>query len=587
MNNELLNRLKKQKGLVIVIALVLIVAIVVVGRRVLQNNQKISNSGIATSTIKTVGVMPLSAGLADDLLSTEGTVKAATKVDVVALANGTVKTVAFKSGDTVVANQPLAYLHDDILLTNLTNASVNYGNQEQNMANTGKLTDESVRQAELSVLRAQEAVAAAKIGLVTAKDNYANGKNIQTQNKADALNNAVVTFNSHLNTINSFLDQSNYIIKAEGYDQLPGIGLTLSVKNSQRLVDAKNDYIIARAHYLILAARQPTPDSIVSDYKELGLNLTETKRLADDMVDVLAATISHTQFNEAALSAQKSTFTGLRSGIIGVQSAVQATQQALENYNTNTKQQLDGLANSVRAAENQLTQANIAYDAAKSGLDTSKSSKNQQLALTKGSVDNARGQYNLLATQATDLLVKAPIAGQIGAKAIDIGTEVRIGQKVAEISQIDSVKIVLGLSQDDAKRITLGQVATINQKFKGVVNQIDPAADAVTKKVKVEIIFNNKNKELTPETLVKINLMVKKQNGPSANYQLPLNAISIGQNESSILILDGDRAKKSVISLVQVNGEQAIITGNFTKDTLVIIDGNKLVADGELVSVKK
>src|SRR5690349_19110072 len=66
-------------------------------------------------TAKAVKAVELKTVSTQDAMNVQGTVKAASKVDVVALANGTVKQFGLKIGDRVSMNQPLAELYDGVL----------------------------------------------------------------------------------------------------------------------------------------------------------------------------------------------------------------------------------------------------------------------------------------------------------------------------------------------------------------------------------------------------------------------------------------------------------------------------------------
>lgn len=564
---------------------VAVLAAVILGRAFFKAPTEKSKN---TPSLKPVKAVELRTVSAQDGINVQGTVKAVNKVDVVALANGTVKQFDLKVGDQVFMNQPLAGLYDAVLMTNLLNANINANNVAQNYQNTGKVSDEAVKQSQLSLSRAQESLVGAEVGLKSAKDSFENAKSLIEKNRIDIKSNAVVAYANYLNTINSYLDQADYIIKAEGSEQLAGISLTLAAKNSQSLADAKADYLIVRNRYDALANKTPTIETAAASIGEVVTNLKEAKKLADDMVEVLSSTVPHSQFSEAALSAQKASFTGLRSMIINTQAAAQATLQSLENFELSSKQQLDGTANAVKAAESQLAQAHLALDSARAGLSGSEKSKQQQLDLTRTSLDNAQGQYQLLSEQASDLTIRAPIDGELTGKMIEVGTEVRIGQRIAEISKVDSVKIVASLSPEDAGRIRLGQEVTINGKFKGIINLINPTADVANKKIQVEAVYDNQDKALIAETLVDLTIPLKPA-GPSGSgvYRLPLKVLTISQNENYIFVVDQGKAKKVNVTLDRIEGESAYVRTDLPGNAMIIVDGNKLLEDGELIILEK
>jgi multidrug efflux pump subunit AcrA (membrane-fusion protein) len=552
------------------------------------NFKKIAPTGGKTVQAKQVRAVRLDAISNGEYLTSEGTVKAASRIDVVALANGTVRLISFKVGDKATLNQTLVSLSDDISMTNLTNAGNNLSNQQQNYSTTGQLTSQTIKQAQLGVDRASEAVKAAEIGLKSAQDNYDNSRDLQAKNLQDLESNAAVSYYNQLSTIGNALSQCNFIIKAEGDTQLEGIAPTLSVKNNHALTQARDDYVTTKRRYDDLVKRTTSAITAASDMRAAVDGLGLAKIVVDDTISVLENTISSATLGESALNGQRSTFAALRGTVIGAQTGAQIMMQSLENFDLVSKQQLDGLAAAKNIAANQLDQARIGYDNAVASLSASRKASDQQLTLSRSALDNAQGQYNLISNQAGDLTIKAPISGQLTAKTVEIGTEVRVGQKVAEISKTDSVKIVLWLSPSDAARVKLGEKTTINGKLEGSVNQIDPAADPTSKRVKVEVVFENSKKELTPETLATVALPLKKMEQEKNTFVLPLDAVTIAQNENYIFTIDGtDTARKVTVALESIEGEQATIKVDLPRDTSIVIEGNKLLEDGDKVEIMK
>jgi RND family efflux transporter MFP subunit len=245
---------------------------------------------------------------------------------------------------------------------------------------------------------------------------------------------------------------------------------------------------------------------------------------------------------------------------------------------------LDNLENAIRAAENQLSQAQIGYENSILSLSNAKKSKDQQLILSQTTLDNAKGQLNLINTQISDLTITAPIRGEITNKSVEIGTQVRIGQKVAQISQIDMVKIIIQLPFEDVAKLMLGETVRLNKNFEGKISYINPSADAISKKQEVEIIFDNKDRQLVPETFVSVEIPTKKiALEDKQAYYLPLKSVITAQNGNFIFIVKDGRAVKTAVELIGVEGEAALIKTDLSKDTPVAVEGNKMLEDGDEV----
>ncbi len=556
-----------------------------VGGIILSRQFKNKGQDVVSSNLpKIVKISNLNGFTSGDKLEVDGTVKAANKVDIVALGNGTIKNINFKVGDKVVLNQTLANLSDDALATNYSNSSLNYSNVSQNVALTKTLTDENIRQSGLGIDRAKEVLDQAQIGLDTAKQSLVNAKNLQEKNKEDLKNNMLVSYNSYLNAVNGFLDQANFIIKAEGSSQLDGIADTLSVKNITTLSKAKDAYIDAKLNYTSLQQKNYSADDATQAIKTVIGLLNKSKTVVDLTISVLDNTISSSRFSELSLNTQRTSFVSVRANVVSTISAAQANQQILQNIDLINKRELDNLNSAVKSAENQLNQAKIGFDNAKLALNNSKQSQNQQILLSKSSLDNARGQMNLIGTQLSDLNVKSPIAGVVTSKLVDLGAEVRVGQKLGEVSQTNMVKIVINVSPDDIGLIKLGQRAKVNGNIDGVVSNINPSADQGSKKIAVEIVVENKTK-LMPETLAKVVFAIKDNPNAKQQYKIPLSSLTVAQSENYVFIAGATQAKKIAVELIEIDGDWALVRIALPNAKL-IIEGNKNLNDGDNIEIK-
>lgn len=577
---------RKKKTAIVLVAVVLLLVLIGVGVKAgyIKIGKSTNEVEVETVKPKEVKTMQLGSGENAGIISTQGTVKAISQVDVLSQANGTVASINFTLGDQVALNQALINLSDDAAFTNYNNAGQNYANIKQGYLSTNQLTNESIGQAELGVKRAEEALAAAKILLETNQDNLNNTKEILAKNKIDQKNNAIVSFNNYLNTIKSSLDQIDYVIKADGDIQMPGIDATLGVKNPSQLGETRSAFIVVTSEYNALVKKVPSIDNVSDLYKSLNHALDGLRNLSDNTIIVLDNTIPNSSFSESSLSTVRNSMATLRLSVINAQSSAQSLAQSLQNIDLNAKQSLDNLENSIRAAENQLSQAQIGYENSILSLSNAKKSKDQQLILSQTTLDSARGQLNLINTQISDLTITAPIRGEITNKSVEIGTQVRMGQKVAQISQIDMVKIIIQLPFEDVAKLMLGETVRLNKNFEGKISYINPSADAISKKQEVEIIFDNKDRQLVPETFVSVEIPTKKIALEDKQvYYLPLKSVITAQNGNFIFIVKDGRAVKTAVELIGVEGEAALIKTDLGKDTPVAVEGNKMLEDGDEV----
>jgi membrane fusion protein (multidrug efflux system) len=523
-----------------------------------------------------------------DEIKTVGSVEAESGVDVVALSSGTVRSVFFEVGDEVFANSLLADIHNNSLLTNYNNSQVNLFNMQNSYNSSLNVTGDSIRQAELGVEKAEESVEAAKIALKTAEDNRKNSLELQEKSNNETKDKAIIAYSGYLNTVDTALDQINYIIQAEDGPELAGIRNTLSARDFSVLEKARSYYKSAKKMYQELSLASPNRETI-KNYIEQELNLLEeTKNTVAYTIKALDNTVSSAEFSDAAISSQRTAFFTLQNNVVSTQSGAEATLAGLNNLKANNKNQTDALNNAVEAAESQLESAIIGLENSKIVLSNTIKGQDQQVLSAQISLDNAQGQLDLLSSQLGDLTVRAPIKGRITSKMIEIGAEVNPGQKIARIEQSDTVKIIVNLPSSDVYRIKNGQKVLLGDDFEGEIILISPAADPITKKVKVEILFDNKNKELIPGTFIDVIIPVEKPKQSRENsFFIPLRAVTITQNESFVFLVREEKASKTIIKTGQVAGALIEVLSGIDNGDILIVEGGKSLEEGNRVEIIK
>jgi RND family efflux transporter MFP subunit len=538
---------------------------------------------VAPKQIKTMRLGVDGNGIA--AIQTVGTVKAENEAEVATQAGGTVKNIYFKIGDTVSAGQILVSLYDSTLAATLNNAQVSVNNLQLSYNSNQLSLQESIRQAELGVQRAQESVESAEIGLQAAKDNLVNGQNLQEKGKEDLKNTALTAYYYYLNIISGALDQTNNLLGAdENAMQLPGLNSTIGVENAQTLTDAKNKYLSVRSAYEKQNQAQAGTDTITEDSQAVSLILFQTKELIDMAIAVLNNTTSSSLFPDTSLVAQRNAFTSLRTAVINAQTAAQGTLSSLQNIDLSNKRDLDSLQHATDIASNQLTLSKTAYETAVAGLKSAQAIEKQTLVSSKAAIDNARGQLNVIQTQAANLSVTAPIGGQITQKSVALGSEVKVGQTVAVISQVGGVKILASVSSEDIYKLKVGENVIITDSLTGVLTRVDPSADQLTKKVGIEIAYDNQERKLVHETFVPLTIPVRDET-KNDSFFLPLSAVSITANENYVFLAKDGKAVKNIVELGATEGEKIEIKSGLKNGDEVIIEGNRDLENGQSVQI--
>ena len=181
-----------------------------------------------------------------------------------------------------------------------------------------------------------------------------------------------------------------------------------------------------------------------------------------------------------------------------------------------------------------------------------------------------------------NLIVKAPISGQLSYVSVIWGERVSAGNSIGEIKIIDQFKIQTKISEYYIDRITLGLPATItylDKKYPLRITKINP--EVKERQFDVDLVFSDEQPD---------NIRIGK------NYRIQ---IELGQPEDAIVIpkgsffqstggqwifkvnSGGNKAVKVPVSIGRQNPQQYEILGGLTPGDRVIITGYDNFGDAE------
>jgi len=207
-------------------------------------------------------------------------------------------------------------------------------------------------------------------------------------------------------------------------------------------------------------------------------------------------------------------------------------------------------------------------------------------------LENARANIAQIQQQLGFTTVRSPINGVVNSLMVEETSFVMPGNEIAEIVQIDRLKIEVNISEDNLSKIKEGQAVTIKtdvfplKTFEGNVSTISVKADA-SRKFKVTIEVKNTDQDLRAGLFAEVNFDALKTNEQEANM-IPREAIVGSLQNPSVYIIENDTAQLKkievgavvdgdVIVLSGLNGGEQVVTKgiiNLTNNTLVAITNN-------------
>ena len=173
-------------------------------------------------------------------------------------------------------------------------------------------------------------------------------------------------------------------------------------------------------------------------------------------------------------------------------------------------------------------------------------------------------------------LVRAPFAGRLGIRAVDVGQYVNAGTKLVTLQALDPVYVDFFAPQKSLGRIALGQKIVLRtdafqgQQFPGEVSSIDPKVDPATRNVQVRATVRNAKRSLLPGMFATV---VIASGGPQRFLTLPQTAVSYNPFGDTVFVVEEGKGKDDKVALVAQ--QKFVTTGEARGDQVAILSGIK------------
>jgi membrane fusion protein (multidrug efflux system) len=185
--------------------------------------------------------------------------------------------------------------------------------------------------------------------------------------------------------------------------------------------------------------------------------------------------------------------------------------------------------------------------------------------------------------------VRAPFAGRLGIRAVDLGQYVNAGTRLVSLQSLDPVYADFYAPQKALGRIALKQKVTLmsdafpGQKFSGEVSSIDSKVDPATRNVQVRATIRNPKHSLLPGMFGPVSIA---SGGPQAFLTLPQTAVSYNPYGDTVFVVEEGKgadgkamlvAQQKFVTIGGTRGDQvAVLSGIKEGDTVVTAGQIKL-----------
>ena len=193
--------------------------------------------------------------------------------------------------------------------------------------------------------------------------------------------------------------------------------------------------------------------------------------------------------------------------------------------------------------------------------------------------------------------IKAPFAGEVGIRKVDLGSFVNTGTAVVSLQQIDPLRLRFSLPEQQLPQVAVGQTvhtrvdAFADRRFTGTITAIEPAVTAATRTVQVEARVDNRERLLRPGMFARVEVVLP---GTNDYLTLPNSAITYNPYGDSVFLVepaasDAEGAKPTVrrafVKLGPARGDQVAVLSGLETGQQVVTSGQLKLRNGSRIVI--
>jgi multidrug efflux system membrane fusion protein len=239
----------------------------------------------------------------------------------------------------------------------------------------------------------------------------------------------------------------------------------------------------------------------------------------------------------------------------------------------------------VTAAEALLEQRDIEFEAATS-LNQRGYRADTQLAEARAARDTARAELERARLDLEHTIVRAPFAGIVDSRSVEVGDFVDIGDPIAMIIDLDPLRIRGQVSERFLGQVRPGQTGSVRlvdgSVHEGVITFVGAIAHESTRTVPVEVDIANPDNRIIEGLTAELIMPVRE----SVAHRVPSSILSLADDGTiGVKAVDDDnRVTFLPIEILGGSRAEGLWVGGLPDRLTVIVVGQDFVQPGEIVA---
>lgn len=283
--------------------------------------------------------------------------------------------------------------------------------------------------------------------------------------------------------------------------------------------------------------------------------------------------------------------------IAKLEASVQSALVAYENAEKNlmrANELFDSGVVPLSHVENARATMEIAKSAYTSAVETlslaEEGARQEDLLSAEASVKAVEAELDRIGIQIDKSTIKAPVDGVIAKIHVDPSELVSPGMPVADLVNLTNMQAMIGLSEADLITVKPGDTVAVTlklapgQPIPGIVTAISPSIDKVTGAFMVEVTTPNPGGQILGGFYADFEFT---RAAVKDAVIVPIDTLVNENDKWFVFIVNGGRAEKREVKPGLLTTEFAQILEGIEKGSLLVVTGQRLLSDGDLVEITK
>jgi membrane fusion protein, multidrug efflux system len=195
-------------------------------------------------------------------------------------------------------------------------------------------------------------------------------------------------------------------------------------------------------------------------------------------------------------------------------------------------------------------------------------------------------------------IVKAPFAGRLGIRQVDLGQYLTAGTAIVTLQALDPILIDFYLPQQALSQVKIGQPVTAmidtypGQTFKGMVESVNSKVDAASRNVQVRASLPNADRRLVPGMFASVRIEYGDKRNP---ITLPQTAVTYNPYGDTVYVVEQNgvddkghprlQVQQRFVKLGPTRGDQIAVESGVKPGEVIVTAGQIKLRNGVPVAV--